>query len=77
MTTRSNNKPPEGNRKNLGDASRDEASIKQVEAAVYSVEIWQKALDVLSKRIASREISDKMLLRIIVSLSKSNSVFLK
>jgi hypothetical protein len=40
----------------------DEAQIKQLEAAIHSTEIWQKALDVLCKRIASGEVSDNMLL---------------
>jgi hypothetical protein len=75
MTSAPNGKPTEGNRENPIDASCDEALIKQVEVAIYSAEIWRKALDVLSKRIASREVSDTMLLRIIVSLSKSNSCF--
>jgi hypothetical protein len=52
----------------------DEAVIKKLEAAIYSTEIWQKAIDVLRKRIASGEISDNMLLRIVVSLSKSTAV---
>ena len=30
--------------------------------------VWQKAVDVLGKRIASRQVSDDMRLRIIVSL---------
>jgi hypothetical protein len=53
----------------------DEPPIKQLEAAIRSREIWGKALDVLHKRIASREISDNMLLRIVVSLSKSAAYF--
>ena len=73
MTIGPNNKPAETNRENLVDASRQEALIKHLEAAIYSAEIWQKAVDVLYKRIASREVSDKMLLRIVASLSKSNS----
>jgi hypothetical protein len=52
----------------------DEAQIKQLEAAIHSTDIWQKALDVLCKRIASGEVSDKMLLHIVVSLSKSAAV---
>jgi hypothetical protein len=52
----------------------DEALIKQLEAAIYSNEIWEKALDVLRKRIASGEVSDNMLLRIVISLSKSTAV---
>jgi hypothetical protein len=53
---------------------RDEALIKQLEAAIYSNEIWEKALDVLCKRIASGEVSDNMLLRVLVSLSKITTV---
>jgi hypothetical protein len=49
--------------------------IKQIEAAIYSEEIWVKALDVLRKRIASGEISDNMLLRIVVCLSTSTACF--
>jgi hypothetical protein len=52
----------------------DEALIKQLEAAIYSTDIWQKAIDVVRKRIASREVSDNMLLRVAVSLSKSTAV---
>jgi hypothetical protein len=73
MTSVPNGKPTEGNQENPIDASRDEALIKKVEVAIYSAEIWRKAVDVLCKRIASREVSDEMLLRIVISLSKSNS----
>jgi hypothetical protein len=52
----------------------DEALIKQLEAAIHSTDIWQKALDVLCKRIASGEVSDNMLLHIVVSLSKSGAI---
>src|SRR5262245_26890970 len=52
----------------------DEALIKQLESAIYTNEIWEKALDVLCKRIASGEVSDNMLLRVLVSLSKSTAV---
>jgi hypothetical protein len=59
-------------------AFRDEASIKQLEAATYAARIWQKAVDLLDKRIASREISDSMLLlRIAVALGKSTADLLK
>jgi hypothetical protein len=58
-------------REKLVNAMRDEALIKQLKDATYSERIREKALDVLNKRIASGEISDHMLLRIIVSLSKS------
>jgi hypothetical protein len=54
-------------------ALRVEALIKQFEAATYADRIRQKTLDVLHKRITSREISDNMLLRIVVSLSKSTA----
>jgi hypothetical protein len=50
----------------------DEALIKQLESAVYAEEIRKKALDVLCKRVADREISENMLLRIAVSLAKVN-----
>jgi hypothetical protein len=49
----------------------EEALIKQLEAAIHSNEIWQKALDLIHKRLASGEVSEHMLLRIIVCLSKS------
>jgi hypothetical protein len=52
----------------------DEALIKHLEAAIYSTDVWQKALDVLCKRIASREVSENMLLHIVLSLSKSTAV---
>jgi hypothetical protein len=52
----------------------DETLIKQLETGISSIEIWQKAVDVLRKRIASGEVSDNMLLRVMVSLSKSSAV---
>jgi hypothetical protein len=58
-------------REKLVNAMRDEVLIKQLKDATYSERIREKALDVLDKRIASGEISADMLLRIIVSLSKS------
>jgi hypothetical protein len=64
----------ECNREEACQALCDEALIKQLEAAIYSTDIWQKALDVLCKRIASREVSENMLLHIVVSLSKSTAV---
>jgi hypothetical protein len=63
------------NRKTHVTALSDEALIKQLEAAINSTEILEKALDVLQKRIASRELSDNMLLRIVASLSKSAAWF--
>jgi hypothetical protein len=61
------------NREKLVNALRDEA--KQLEAAIYSNEIWEKSLDVVCKRIASGEVSDNMLLHVVLSLSKSIAVF--
>jgi hypothetical protein len=52
----------------------DETVIKRLEAAIYSTEIWQKAVDVLRKRIASGEVADNMLLQIVASLSKSSAL---
>jgi hypothetical protein len=51
----------------------DEALIKQLEAAIHLTEIWQKAVDVLRKRIDSGEVSDHMLLHILRSLAKSGA----
>ena len=62
-----------GNQEKLVDGLRDEALIKQFEAAIYSEGIRKKALDVLCKRMASGELSDSMLLRIVVSLAKSTA----
>jgi hypothetical protein len=46
----------------------------QLEAATYAERIRKKALDLLNKRIASREMSDSMLLlRIAVALGKSTA----
>jgi hypothetical protein len=62
------------NRNGLINALCDEdfaALIKLLEAASQSSEILEKAIDVLQKRIASGELSTAMLLRVIVSLSKS------
>ena len=74
MTAGPNTNSTECNREKLVNALPDEALIKQLEAAIYSNEIWEKALDVVRKRIASREVSDNMLLRVVVSLSKSTAV---
>ncbi len=52
----------------------DETVIKQLEAGIYSTDIWQKAVDVLRNRVASGEVSDNMLLRVVVSLGKSTAI---
>ena len=75
MTAGPNTNSTECNREKLVNALPDEALIKQLEAAVCSNEIWEKALDVVCKRIASREVSVTMLLHVLVSLSKSIAVF--
>ena len=74
MTAGPSTNSTECNREEACQALRDEALIKQLEAAIYSTDIWQKAIDVVRKRIASREVSDNMLLRVAVSLSKSTAV---
>jgi hypothetical protein len=73
MTTEPNANSADGNREST--ALRDEALIKQLKAAINSEEICEKAVAVLRKRIASRELSDNMLLRIIVFLAKSTACF--
>jgi hypothetical protein len=62
-------------RKTHVTALSDEDLIKQLKAAIDSQEICKKALDVIHQRIASRELSDNMLLRIVASLSKSAAWF--
>jgi hypothetical protein len=52
----------------------DDALIKQLEVAIYATDIWQKALDVLRKRIASGEVNENMLLHVVLSLSKSTAL---
>jgi hypothetical protein len=74
MTVGPSTNSTECSREEACQALRDEALIKQLEAGIYSTEIWQKAVDVLRKRIASGEVSDNMLLHIVVSLSKSSAV---
>jgi hypothetical protein len=59
------------NRKMHVTALSDEDLIKQLKAAIESEEICTKALDVVHKRLVSGEVSDHMLLRIIVCLTKS------
>ena len=73
MTAGPNTNSTECNREKLVNALPGEALIKQLEAAIYSNEIWQKALDVV-RAIASRQVSDNMLLHVVVSLSKSTAV---
>ena len=74
MTAGPSTNSTECNREKLVNALRAEALIKQLEAAIYSNEIWEKALDVIRKRISSREVSENMLLHVVVSLSKSTAV---
>jgi hypothetical protein len=74
MTAGPNTNSTEYNREKLVNALGDEALIKQLEAAIYSNEIWEKALDMVCRRIASGEVSDNMLLHVVVSLSKSTAV---
>jgi hypothetical protein len=73
MTAGPNTNSARGNRKKLVTPLSDEALIKQLEPAIYSQEICKKAIDVIHKRLASGEVSDNMLLRIVVSLSKSSA----
>ena len=65
MTAGPSTNSTECSREKLVKALRDEALIKQLEAAIYS-----NALDVLCKRIASGEVSDNMLLRVWFPLAK-------
>jgi hypothetical protein len=71
VTTGPNNNCAKGKRKKLVTGLSEEAQIKQLEAAIYSQEICKKALDLIHKRLDSGEVSDNMLLRILVSLNKS------
>jgi undecaprenyl pyrophosphate synthase len=59
------------------DALRDEAQIKRFEAGIEAEEIKELAVNVLRKAVASRDVRNNMLLRIIVSLSKSTEGVLK
>jgi hypothetical protein len=70
MTAGPSTNSTECNREKIVNTLRDEALIKQLEAAIYSNEILEKALGVVRKRIASGEVSDNMLLRVLVFLSK-------
>jgi hypothetical protein len=70
MTAGPSTNSTEYNREKLVNALRDEALIKQLEAAINSNKIWEKALDVVCKRIASGEVSDNMLLRVWFPLAK-------
>jgi hypothetical protein len=71
MSNRPNANSAKRNRKTHVPALSDEDLIKQLKAAIDSEEICEKALDVIHQRIASGEVSDNNLLRILVSLSKS------
>jgi hypothetical protein len=55
MTAGPSTNSTECNREKLVNALRDEALIKQLEAAIYSNEIWEKALDVLCKRTVAEK----------------------
>jgi hypothetical protein len=73
MTIRPPTNSAQSYRQKLADAFPDDPEIKQYLAANYSTEILEKAFEVLSKRIESREISNNMLVRIVLSLSKSTA----
>jgi hypothetical protein len=73
MSTEPNTNSADGNRENM--ASREEALIKQLKAVIDSQGICGKAFDLLHKRIASGELTDNMLLRIVLSLAKSTAYF--
>ena len=75
MTTGPNKNSAKGKRKKLVTGLSEEAQIKQLEAAIDSQKIYKKALDLIDKRLVSGEVSDNMLLRIVVSLSKSGDRF--
>jgi hypothetical protein len=66
-----------GDPRKLLDALRDEAQIKRFEAGIEAEEIKNLAVNVLRKAVASQDISNNMLLRIIASLSKSTKAVLK
>jgi hypothetical protein len=66
-----------GDPQKLLDALRDEAQIKRFEAGIEAEEIKNLAVNVLRKAVASQDISNNMLLRIIASLSKSTKAVLK
>jgi hypothetical protein len=73
MSTGPNTNSADCNREKLVSLLRDEALVKQLEAANHLNEIGQKAVDVILKRMAGHEVSAHMLLRIVVSLSKSTA----
>jgi len=66
-----------GDPQKLLDALRDEAQIKRFEAGIEAEEIKDLAINVLRKAVASQDISNNMLLRIIACLSKSTETVLK
>ena len=66
-----------GDPQKLLDALRDEAQIKRFEAGIEAEEIKDLAANVLRKAITSKNISSNMLLRIVVSLSKSTDAVMK
>lgn len=66
-----------GDPQGLVDALRDEAQIKRFEAGIEAEEVKDLAVNFLRKAVASQDISNNMLLRIIASLSKSTEAVLK
>jgi hypothetical protein len=75
MSKRPNPNSAKRIRKTHVTAVSDEDLIKQLKAAIESEEICEKALDVIHQRIVSGEVSKNMLLRIVLSLSKSAAGF--
>jgi hypothetical protein len=49
----------------------DDPEIKKLQIQIDSAVIWRKALDLISKRLESGEMSDTMLLRTVACLGQS------
>jgi hypothetical protein len=73
MTTEPDTNAADATLEKLVNAVRDEALIKQLKAGIDAEEICKKAVDLLGKRTVSGELSNDMLLRIIISLAKSTA----
>jgi hypothetical protein len=76
MTTEPNTAPADDTLEKLLNAVRDEPLLKQLLAGGAARKLLDQAVALIRKRLDSRELSDDMLLRILVSLARSTDYVL-
>ena len=76
MTTEPNTNPADETLEQLLNAVRDEPLLKQLLAGSATRKLLDQAVALIRKQLDSRELSDNMLLRIVVSLTRSTDYVL-